>query len=66
MLGITMFTKSAQFTGVSEAFREDKAHKPGPEWLARLRSLDTLFRKLILWAFFLCVLGVVAINTTNP
>lgn len=57
-----MFVKSAQID-TSEAFREDKAPKQAFDWFVRLKSLDALFRKLIWWAFFVCVLGVVATNT---
>ena len=60
-----MFVKSAQI-GTSEAFREDNAHKQALGWFVRLKSLDALFRKLIWWVFFLCVLGVVATNTIHP
>lgn len=55
-----MFTRLEvrdKFTG------EAAAPHTGPEWLSRLRSLDGLFRKLILWVFVFCVLGVIASNT---
>ena len=60
-----MFVKSNQID-TSEAFREDRAHKQALGWFVWLKSLDALFRKLIWWAFFLCVLGVVATNTVHP
>ena len=60
-----MFVKSAQIH-TREAFREDKAPNQALDWFVRLKSLDALFRKLIWWAFFVCVLGVVATNTIHP
>ena len=60
-----MFVKSAQID-TSEAFREDKAPNQVLDWFVRLKSLDALFRKLIWWTFFVCVLGVVATNTIQP
>ena len=48
---------------------EDKATQYIYEWLARLQSLDDLFRELIVWGFLFCVLGVSAYNAilyTNP
>ena len=55
-----MLTRSEDRT---EVFEEVKAPSSGLEWLSRLKAFDGLFRKLILWAFLLCVLGVIATNT---
>ena len=60
-----MFVKSTQMD-TSEAFREDEAPNQVLDWFVRLKSLDALFRKVIWWTFFFCVLGVVVTNTIQP
>ena len=52
----------SRFDARDEVFQESETSRGGLEWLSRLRSLDGLFRKLIMWAFMFCVLGVIATN----
>ena len=57
----------SRFDARDEVFQEPKTSRGGLEWLSRLKSLDGLFRKLIMWAFMFCILGVIAINLmTEP
>ena len=47
----------------TEVFHDQQTpRRRGLEWLSRLKALDGLFRKLIIWAFMFCILGVAATN----
>ena len=52
----------SRYDARDEVFHEPETSRDGLEWLSKLKSLDGLFRKLIMWAFMFCVLGVVATN----
>ena len=52
----------SRYDAHNEVFNEQQTPRHGLEWLSRLKALDGLFRKLIMWAFMFCILGVVATN----